>query len=159
MQLYLSFPRLALTISFATLMVLLPLSEMNYFHILQILHSVRVCGQGPSRLPTRVQLARFICVANEATLGSFDGLPRLLLLCREGKRRTKRGEENLARGAIKKKPFISGRQMLSSRGRTPVIHPPLCCLPSLFFGRLLAGSNETLCNIHLIFTVYLFIRF
>lgn len=156
-QLYWSFPRPAFTICFATLMAFLLLNEINYFHILQIFHSVRVCRQGS---PVSPQLARFICVANEATLGAFDGLPRLLLLCRGGKRRIEeqRGEENSTRGAIKKPSSLAGRCWVH-RGEAPVAPPTLCCSPSLFFGRLLARSNETLCNIHLISTVYLFIRF
>lgn len=39
---YLPLSKLALKSSFATLMVLLKLNEINYFHILQTLH--RVCG-------------------------------------------------------------------------------------------------------------------
>ena len=64
-------------------MVFHKLNEINYFHILQTPHRVRL-----PRLPARVQLAQFICVANEPALAMLGGLPGLLL--------PRSGEENPA---------------------------------------------------------------
>ena len=66
-------------------MVFQKLNEINYFHILQTSHR--------ARHPARVQLAEFICVANEPALAVLDGLPGLLLP------RSERGEPS--RGVIK----------------------------------------------------------
>lgn len=72
-----------------------------------------------SRLPSRVQLAQFICVA------LFDGLPGLLL--------PHGGEENPAEE--RSKASISGRQKLSKHGEEAPVSPPafiilrVCRLP------------------------------
>lgn len=80
-------------------MVFHKLKEINYFHILQTLHRVR-CSP---RLPARVQLAQFICVANEPALTVLSGLPWFLL---------PRGTEENPAEEWSKASF-SGRQMLS----------------------------------------------
>lgn len=56
----------------AALMVFQQLNEINYFHILQTLRHVCVSPVSP----TRVQLAHFICVANEPGPGAAPRPPR-----------------------------------------------------------------------------------
>lgn len=121
-------------------MVFHKLNEINYFHILQTLHRVWF-----PRLPTRVHLAQFICVANEPALVVLDGLPGLLL--------PHSGGENPAEEWSK--ASISGRQMLSKHGEEEAPVSPPASAPRLhYFGSLLAGINEIQCNINLISSVY-----
>lgn len=91
-------PQPVLESSFATLMVFHKLNEINYFHILQTLHSVRSFPLSPGTCTIN-------CVANEPALAMLCSLPGLLMPCSE--------QENPAEEWSK--ASFSGRQMLSKQ--------------------------------------------